>query len=115
MQDKLKASRKSSTRLCEPIRTWQLDLELPQSICQLAHNLVVWAAWWIAKDTPELAGFGVQRWVRDLLSMAGRVVFKGGRIVKVQLSQRHSLTRRFYQVIKHYFAKLAIEVDLGYQ
>jgi hypothetical protein len=83
-------------------------------LAQLAHNLVIWAKGWLSKLAPQLHSYGVQRWVRDLLAMAGQVEFKAGRIVKVRLTKRHSLARLFHQPIKQFFAKVAIEVDLGY-
>ena len=55
-------------------------------LAQLAHNLVVWAKGRLAELEPELASFGVQRWVRDLFAIAGAVVFHSGRLVKVQLN-----------------------------
>lgn len=88
--------------------------EMEVLLAQLAHNLVMWAKGWLLKLAPELAGYGVERWVRDLLAIAGQVIFQGGRIVKVRLSQRNSLARRFYKPLKRFFAKRGIEVDLGY-
>ncbi len=84
-------------------------------LAQLAHNLVVWAKGWLAELEPELATFGVQRWVRDIFAIAGGVVFKAGRIIKVQLSQRNRLARRFYKAVAQYFARSKIEVALGSQ
>jgi Transposase DDE domain group 1 len=84
-------------------------------LAQLGHNLVEWAKGWLAKLEPELASFGVQRWVRDLFAIAGEVVFAAGRIVKVRLSKRNRLARRFYKAIAQYFARSKIAVALGYQ
>ncbi len=86
-------------------------------LAQLAHNLVVWAKGWLAELEPELASFGVQRWVRDIFAIAGLVVFEAKRIVKVQLNQRNRLARRFHKPIEQYFANssLKIKVALGSQ
>jgi hypothetical protein len=84
-------------------------------LAQLAHNLVVWAKVWLAELEPELATFGVQRWVRDLFAIAGLVVFEANRIIKVRLNQRNRLVRRFYKPLAKYFAGLSIEVVLGSQ
>ena len=84
-------------------------------LAQLGHNLVEWAKGWLAELEPELASFGIQRWVRDLFAIAGRVVFETGRIVKVHLSQRNRLARKFYKPLAKYFARLKIYVALGYQ
>jgi hypothetical protein len=84
-------------------------------LAQLAHNLVVWAKEWLAELEPELATFGIQRWVRDLFAIAGALVFEAGRIVKVQLNHRNSLARRFHKPVAQYFASSKIKVILGSQ
>lgn len=84
-------------------------------LAQLAHNLVEWAKGWLAQSEPQLATFGIQRWVRDLFSIAGAVIFETGRIVKVRFNQRNRLVRRFHKPIAEYFAKLNIEVAIGSQ
>lgn len=84
-------------------------------LAQLAHNLVEWAKGWLAELAPELATFGIQRWVRDIFAIAGQVIFKANRIVKVQLNQRNRLVRRFHKPIAQYFARLMIDVALGSQ
>jgi hypothetical protein len=84
-------------------------------LAQLAHNLVVWARGWLAELEPELANFGIQRWVRDLFVIAGTVVFRGGRLVKVQLNQRNRLARRFYKPVAQFFTSSKIDVALGSQ
>jgi hypothetical protein len=84
-------------------------------LAQLAHNLVVWAKGWLEELEPELAAFGIQRWVRDIFAIAGQVIFEANRIVKVQLNQRNRLARRFHKVIEQYFARLNIPVALGSQ
>ena len=55
----------------------------------------------------------MQRWVRDLLAIAGQITFELGRIVKVHLNQRNSLARRFHKPLEKYFATLNIQVALG--
>ena len=84
-------------------------------LAQLAHNLVVWAKGWLAELSAELESFGVQRLVRDFFAIAGAVVFRAGRIVKVQLNQRNRLARRFHKPLEQYFARSKIEVVLGSQ
>ena len=84
-------------------------------LAQLAHNLVEWTKGWLAELEPQLAAFGIQRWVRDIFAIAGKIVFEANRIVKVQLNQRNSLARRFHKPIAQYFASSNIDLTLGYQ
>ena len=84
-------------------------------LAQLAHNLVEWAKRWLAQLEPQLAAFGIQRWVRDIFAIAGTIVFEANRIVKVQLNKRNQLARRFHKPVAQYFARSKIEVVLGSQ
>ena len=82
-------------------------------LAQLAHNLVEWTKGWLAELEPQLAAFGIQRWVRDIFAIAGKIVFEANRIVKVHLNQRNSLARRFHKPLGQYFANSNIDVILG--
>jgi hypothetical protein len=81
-------------------------------LAQLVHNLVVWARNWLSEYEPRLAEFGIKVWVRDLFRLPGRVKFKGGRIVKVQLRRGHQYARRFFYAFYHFFAKSEIRLIL---
>ncbi len=81
----------------------------------MVHNLVVWARDWLSKDEeePRLGEFGIKVWVSDLFAMPGRVKFKAGRIVKVQLRRGHQYARRFFEALAHFFAKSEIRLFLN--
>jgi hypothetical protein len=64
-------------------------------LAQLAHNLISWAKNWLAAGDERVAKLGVKRMVRDVLATPGKLTFRGGKIVKVRLSRRHSLLKRF--------------------
>ena len=65
----------------------------------------MWARGWLSEFEPKLAGYGIKRWVRDLLTMKGRLTFKAGRIVKVRLSCLHGFARRFFAPLKAFLLK----------
>jgi hypothetical protein len=66
-------------------------------LAQLAHNLVIWTRDDLAHVDQRLRRYGVQRTVRDVLQIAGRVAFDaGGHIRTITLNQRHPLARAFH-------------------
>ena len=81
-------------------------------LAQLAHNLIVWARGWLSEFEPKLAEYGIKRWVRDLLTMKGRLTFKCGQIVKVRLARWHELARRFFAPLAAFFAQLGVRLIL---
>lgn len=81
-------------------------------LAQLVHNLVVWARNWLSEEEPRLAELGIKVWIRDLFKMPGRVKFKTGKIVKVQLRRGHQYARRFFEALAHFFAKSEIRLFL---
>ena len=83
-------------------------------LAQLAHNLVIWAKDWLEVEEGGLAEYGVQRVVRDLLAIAGRVVFREGQIVKVQMNGRNQLARKFGGACAKCFGKSGIVVKVAY-
>lgn len=87
-------------------------------LAQLAHNLVMWAKDWLELELKveegSLAGYYLQRLVRDLLTIAGQVVFRAGQIVKVRMNGRNHLARKFGCAIARCFAKSGIIVKVAY-
>jgi DDE family transposase len=63
---------------------------------QLAHNLVIWARNDLARVDGRLQKYGIQRTVRDLLQIDGRIeINTDGRIQSVALNEKHPLTATF--------------------
>ncbi len=59
-----------------------------------------------------MAKSGIKGWMRDLLTMPGRLKFKAGRIVKVQLQRGHQYARRFFEAPARFFTKSEIRLFL---
>ena len=81
-------------------------------LAQLAHNLIVWARGWLGSIEPKLAEYGIKRWVRDLLTMKGRLTFKAGQIVKVRLGRLQELARRFFAPLATFGSQLGVRLIL---
>lgn len=82
-------------------------------LAHLAHNLIVWARGWLSDLEPKLADYGIKRWVRDLLTMKGKLTFKDNQLVKVRLSPLHQLARRFFEPLATYFQQIGVRLILG--
>lgn len=82
-------------------------------LAQLAHNLIIWARGWLSEKAPKLAGYGIKRWVRDLLTMKGKITFKDNQIVKVRLSSLHQLARQFFEPLVAFFSQIGIRLILS--
>ncbi len=82
-------------------------------LSQLAHNLLMWARNWLSAEEPQLKEYGTKRWVRDLLTIAGRVSFKAGRIVKVRMRRGHRLAKRFFDAFARFFSQIGIRLFLS--
>jgi Transposase DDE domain group 1 len=81
-------------------------------LAQLAHNLIVWARGWLSELEPKLASYGIKPWVRDLLTMKGKLTFKANQLVKVRLSGLHQLARRFFEPLALFFNQLGVRLFL---
>jgi hypothetical protein len=82
-------------------------------LSQLAHNLLAWAKDWLSNEEKRLSEYGTKRWVRDLLTIPGKVSFKAGRIVKVRMSKGHRLAKRFFEAFARFFSQIGIRLILG--
>lgn len=61
-------------------------------LAALAHNFITWARDVLASHDPHMARFGVQRIVRDVFHIDGKVCFaSNGALVRVELNPRHPL------------------------
>lgn len=57
-------------------------------LTDLAHNLVAWSQRWMALDKP-VNSFGTTRFIDDVLTIPGELIFDQRRLVKVKLNERH--------------------------
>lgn len=58
----------------------------------LAHNIAVWSKDWIFTD-PRFAEYGVLRVVQDLLTIPGKITFRRGQMVTLELNTLHPLAQ----------------------
>lgn len=79
-------------------------------LAQLAHNLLSWARVWFSSASPKLKEYGTKRMVRDVLTIPGKVKFKEGRIVKVQMSKGHRLAHRYFGAFAQLLAQSGIRL-----
>lgn len=64
---------------------------------QWAHNVLLWARRWLAKEAPRLSGFGIVRLVQEVWAVPGRVKLAGDRLRRVRLNPAHPQARAVYR------------------
>jgi hypothetical protein len=80
----------------------------------LAHNVLVWAKRWLLPAAPRLAGYGMQRLVRDVLGILGRVEWDGnGRVQRIVLTDASRLAQQVVTAFQQLGASVGIAVILG--
>jgi len=61
-------------------------------LAQLAHNLVIWTRDDLARVDQRFEKYGIQRTVRDVLQIAGRVQVNAiGQVEQITLNENHPL------------------------
>jgi hypothetical protein len=81
---------------------------------RLAHNLVIWARAWLAREAPAVRQLGVQRLVRDVLHVNGLVERDAtGRICGIVLNQAHCYARRLLLALQALVGVEQVVVRLG--
>jgi len=80
----------------------------------LAHSVVVWAKRWLSEDAPKLRRYGVQRIVRDVLTVSGFVELgKSGAIKRVVLDGASALGRACAKALRLLLEAEHARVTLG--
>jgi hypothetical protein len=80
----------------------------------LAHNVIVWARGWLAKQQPKLAQYGMLRMVRDVFHIQGRIEFDAnGHIEGIILNQAAPLVGGIGAALQALLAPTHIAVNLG--
>ena len=80
----------------------------------LAHNVLAWAKEWLVPAAPRLAKYGVQRLVRDVMGILGRVELDGdGRVRRIVLTDANPLARQVVTAFQQLVASVGIAVVLG--
>jgi hypothetical protein len=79
----------------------------------LAHNVIVWARQWLAKDAPRFARYGVLRIVRDVMTVSGIVKMDSREIVTaIALEDENRLADELVWALRRLLPR-CIEVDIG--
>ena len=105
-------------------------------LCQLAHNLIRWTQHWMIEAVEKKAGEnrieeidsendevsqvvktikerGMKRFVRQIFSLSGKVVFKGKTVVRLILNPLYPLIGRIATALKALLCDYGIGVSLG--
>lgn len=82
-------------------------------LAQLAHNLVIWTRNALARSAPRLAGYGIQRMIRDVLRIPGCVRFEARGQVLITLSDAHPLARDVASGFQNWLTRDDLSVILG--
>ena len=104
-------------------------------LSQLAHNLVIWMKQWLSdavvstlmmgerEPKPKrvkqvvltqktLGERGIKRFLRQILWLSGRVVFKGKRVVRIILNPLYPLIHRIIMALEAFLKPYEIRVSL---
>jgi len=66
----------------------------------LAHNVLVWMRHWLTPHAPKLSGYGIMRWVRDILSISGLVKWdRRGFIIAISLDNSYRISYQLVQAL----------------
>jgi hypothetical protein len=80
----------------------------------LAHNILVWSRRWLEHQAPDVARWGVLRWVRDVLRVSGVLVLdRDGRILRIILNAASPLAKRLRPALAALLLPESIEINLG--
>lgn len=91
--------------------------EMLVGLSQLAHNVLVWAKGWLSQEptaSRKLSHYGIQRLVRDLFHIPGRVLFDSvGQLQEIWLSEESTLATCLLAAFAACLAPVGIAVILG--
>lgn len=80
----------------------------------LAHNVIIWAKRWLLADAPKLKTYGVQRLVRDVLTVSGFIELgKAGAVKRVVLNATSTLARACIKAMRALLKREHVSVILG--
>jgi hypothetical protein len=83
-------------------------------LAQLAYNLLTWVRARLAPSRPALQRYGPLRMVRDVFHIPGLFYLDAqGRIIRIILSEAHSLAAPFLQAISPLLAQDEMALNLG--
>lgn len=88
--------------------------EVLVQLTALPHNLLFWAKAWLRPKAPVLEGYGIQRLVRDLLTIRGRIAFRSdGNLQQIVLNSRSRLAHHCLSAFQSLLSSRCFTVCLG--
>ncbi|MBI3693612.1 MAG: transposase [Acidobacteria bacterium] len=80
----------------------------------LAHNVLVWAKEWLLPTAPRLKKYGVERLVRDVMGILGRVEWEPQqRVSRILLTEANPLAHHLLPGLQQMVAGMGVVVGLG--
>jgi hypothetical protein len=79
---------KGGLKLCKRRKKRLSAQEALVLLTDVAHNTLAWVSHWMFPHGP-LATFGTTRLTEDILAIPGHLIFRGERLIEVQLNERH--------------------------
>ena len=80
----------------------------------LAHNVLIWGKEWLLPAVPRLAKYGVQRLVRDVWGILGRVEWTAERpVAGIRLTEANPLAAQLLPGLQRLVAASGVVVGLG--
>lgn len=80
----------------------------------LAHNVLIWARHWLAPRAPAIAGYGLLRLIRDVLSISGTLCLDTqGHLLRLVLNKAHPWAEKVQPALQQLLAQQHTQVCLG--
>jgi hypothetical protein len=79
---------KGGLKLCKRRKKRLSAQETLVLLTDVAHNTLAWVSHWMFPHGP-LATFGPTRFIEDILTIPGHLIFRGEQLIEVQLNERH--------------------------
>jgi hypothetical protein len=83
-------------------------------LAQIAHNIVIWTRNELAQADPRMQKYGIQRTVRDVLQIPGRIhIGSDGNVETITLNRKHPLAPVFHKAFASSLAADDLSLILG--
>ncbi len=82
-------------------------------LIQLAHNVLLWARQWLAKNAPRLGQYGIVRLIQEVWAIPGRIKLTDKGVQRVRLRQQHPRARDVCCGFRPLLTNSHLEVVLG--
>ncbi len=82
-------------------------------LIQLAHNVLLWARQWLAKNAPRLGHYGIVRLIQEVWAIPGRIKLTDKGVQRVRLRRIHPRARDVCCGFRSLLDNSRLEVVLG--